>query len=104
MLACVAFVGLSLAMLWLSFGPAATGPDDGWRRTADGWQRLPVPATAASTLRLDVHPAALTLLQLAAALVAMSAFPRPGVTRLSWLDEDWRAFFWRSFRASAFGS
>jgi hypothetical protein len=97
---------------------ASDGGDDGWRRTAHGWEQLAVdrdvpfsgtaiasaPRKPAANIRWDIHPAALTLAQTLAVLAAMAAFPRPKVVRLAWLQEDWRGFLRRSFRASVFGS
>jgi len=60
------------------------------------------PSTAAA--RWDTHPIVLAFIQLAAVLAAVIAFPRPGVSRLNWLDEDFRTVFRRSYRASFFGS
>lgn len=68
--------------------------DDGWRRTAGGWERVdglnqPVYATSAkqsrteaagglrSPGRLDGHPAVLVAFQLMAISLAFLAFPRP---------------------------
>jgi hypothetical protein len=103
-LAGAALVAVALALLlWAGFGASASR-DDGWRRTSAGWQRLPTAAAHEAPPRWDAHPAVLVLVQAAAALAAMRAFPRPGQTRLGWLEEDWRDFFRRSFRASAFGA
>jgi hypothetical protein len=93
-------------------GDGTLAKDDGWRRTAQGWERAAtLPATepvlsAARTPanRWDGHPAVLALLQILAVLGAMYAFPRPNAAGWSWLNEDWRAVFSRSFRASVFGS
>ena len=56
--------------------PAAAPIDDGWRRTATGWEqtaawRLAATTSPAPTWRVDFHPAALALLQ---ALVIGAAF------------------------------
>jgi hypothetical protein len=110
----VLFGALVLSGCWSTIAQDA---DDGWRRTASGWERLARggqefnstvsargPREPASHIRWDVHPAVLTLAQTLAVLAAMAAFPRPNVVRLRWLQEDWRAFLRRSFRASVFGS
>jgi len=60
--------------------------------------------SATTTARWDTHPIVLAFIQLAAVLAAAILFPRPGVTRLNWLDEDFRTVFRRSYRASFFGS
>jgi hypothetical protein len=54
--------------------------------------------------RWDTHPIVLAFVQLAGVLAAIVVFPRPGVARLAWLEEDVRTFFRRSYRASFFGS
>ena len=86
--------------------------DDGWRHTAQGWERVDLyspqvfaaPRPTAPAARFDTHPAALALLQVVTIMGAMIAFPRPNVSRLGWLNESWWAVFRRSFRASVFGS
>src|SRR5262249_14208821 len=92
--------------------------DDGWRRTAQGWQyvgtwesnaswrestplsavsKAPAPAARHHT-RWDTHPAVLALAQVVIAIAALATFAVQRQQRVSW-----PALIARSFRASAFG-
>jgi hypothetical protein len=53
--------------------------------------------------RLDTHPAALTLFQILAILLAFNAFPRHKHTDQAQPRDPWQSKLTRSFRASAFG-
>jgi hypothetical protein len=53
--------------------------------------------------RLDTHPAALTLFQIIAILLAFNSFPRHNSTDQRQPRDPWRSKLHRSFRASAFG-
>jgi hypothetical protein len=91
--------------------------DDGWRRTADGWensqrwpsitsawfsQASPTRATT-SGWRVDSHPAALALSQLGLVILGFYAFPAPARSAQTLSPLRWRALLVQSFRASVFG-
>jgi hypothetical protein len=105
---------LSLAVI-LAFAASAPGHaqtaragdeaqgDDGWRRTAHGWERtnawvaprIPTggvsidyvpPAIDASGRRFDIHPVGIVALQLALCGVAFCLFPPPRLVRLPLAD------------------
>jgi hypothetical protein len=93
--------------------------DDGWRRTASGWERTldwhsvrlasfirpsadSPPGVRVAGSRMDTHPAALALLELLGAMLALFAIPSQRVQLLSALA-SLPAAIARSFRASAFG-
>jgi hypothetical protein len=63
---------------------------------------LPAPASQRHP-RLDTHPAALTLFQIIAILLAFNAFPRHKCTDQAKPRDPWHSKLHRSFRASAFG-
>ncbi|HZN36611.1 MAG TPA: hypothetical protein VFB80_22430 [Pirellulaceae bacterium] len=101
-----------LALAAVSQTVTAQTADDGWRRTANGWERVVLhhdwvfsaAKSAEPAARFDTHPAALALFMVVTIIGAMVAFPQPKVCRLSWLNESWLDVFRRSFRASVFGS
>src|SRR5436190_23952735 len=102
-----------VAISLVAFAATAGADEDNWRRTAHGWEKadawLHQPAVASrsatlSSIRWDVHPAALLLVQVATVLAAMLLFPRPNSPLPSWLEENCIVSLQRSFRASIFGS
>jgi len=88
-------VAMSIGAGW-ALAEAGGSHDDGWRRTASGWERLEgwneseqqafaTPATPDATNvrsaeRLDGHPAVLVAVQLLAIGLAFLAFPRRSPT------------------------
>lgn len=93
-----AFFGWILSVTIMLLGGIATAQqnagvaghgDDGWRRTIDGWERLPQPMALlvtrsalpssprvqAITFPGSAHPAAWAGLQFCLSLLALSAFP-----------------------------
>jgi hypothetical protein len=119
--AALLFVSIGLCLLCLCWSQSAAKPDDGWRRTEHGWERIaswqsqamatakvPVypapPAASKPTSRWDTHPAALALVQLAAVLFALLRLPMtqgPRTTTAHSTPIPQRIA--KSFRASAFG-
>jgi len=117
-----AIVLIAAVLSCLSIGASSSGrplPHDDWRRTAGGWERAtawPKPAVQwtsnrqsklaknrLSNGRLDTHPAALALVQLAGAIGALAA-SASSASRVRARRSHWKAILTRSFRASAFGS
>jgi hypothetical protein len=116
----ISSIGLCLLCVCWN-GQNAARPDDGWRRTENGWERIaswqsqamatakvpnyPAPPISAKTIsRWDTHPAALALVQLAAVLFALLRLPMsqgPRTTTAHSTPIPQRIA--KSFRASAFG-
>ena len=112
---------IGLCLLCLCRSQSAVKPDDGWRRTENGWERIaawqsqamattkvpvyPAPtAEAKATSRWDTHPAALALTQLAAVLFALLRLTNPqGPSATPANGAPIRQRIAKSFRASAFG-
>ena len=104
------------ARWWHTAEPGYT--DDGWRRTADGWEHKEHwlskssggfshqarTSAAARTGRYDSHPAALVLGQVGAILLGFYAFPSTGQFRAINQLDSWQFYLERSFRASVFGA
>jgi hypothetical protein len=107
------FVCLALVAAVAALGRAAAADpvpaDDGWRRTASGWERIDQPSPSASepneaTSRHDTHPAVLALGQLLASLVALSFLPVQRSGGAVPHSRDWPELVAASFRASVFGA
>jgi hypothetical protein len=53
---------------------SSSGLAANWRRTVNGWERLPLPATEGPTAAPAIHPALLGMLEILATLAAMKVF------------------------------
>ena len=110
---------LSLAMVSAAAKGDAARPDDGWRRTAAGWERtnhwqsawvasfrpasLATSNSAANHSRYDAHPATVAFAETLLILFGFYTFPFPPATTPS-SRKSWRSLLAASFRASVFGS
>ena len=61
----------------LASSPVQEDPDDGWRLTRHGWERMHQWNADGQTQRPLVHPIVVGLLQLLLSLIALIAFSKP---------------------------
>jgi hypothetical protein len=107
-------IGSSCGSCWAD----GLNADDGWRRTASGWERrkdwalidkgsvlylASAGGPIAASIRWDTHPAVLALVQIVVVVVGYATFPaqrRVGNAT----ENSWRDAVAQSFQASVFGS
>jgi len=114
-------LGFCLSLTWNPIhAKSAATPEDGWRRTAAGWEHKDVwnsgwatffrrsPLVEGSPLksatRYDSHPAVLALAETVLIILGFYAFPIRRAGAEGGSAQSWHARIVASFRASAFGA
>lgn len=71
--------------------PASSQADDGWRRTARGWEQLDPRQTETTRYRCPIHPMSVTLLLVSASLGGLVLAARPDELTWEGFRQAWRA-------------